>query len=1049
MPVNNKLKNTVRHPTSIIIRGEDLLGIEIAKSLLEQGGAVIIIDKGTKEVDQYLSLINSYELLTIMDFSGIDTITKELRRLDYVFYLDHQLINFEDKISTQEFLQASNYLDAILDLTAKFDAKFLLTTSIRAHQQVIASKNIDLNFNSNTEEKYSIYTELDIQRYAESLVKEYQEKVGIDARILRLGTLLGKGMELNIESSLIDLIISAIKNESLKVPGDGLESDFYIHYLDAAYGIIKAQFTPNTKGKIFSCANEEEIPLLSVAYKLLEIYPKCQEINFDNKNNSLPPLKFYKPAPNLSSIGWKPRVSFERALAQTVSFLEEKIRSLPGRDIKELNNSVIPIPKSSKKGFFQRILNFFFVPEEPVQEKPEVISELNTQGALARLIAERKTQASARQGNIILANNKLKESLNQNDKGTFKKMNRSVNNSLIGLRRRFDFLKNMTLIDLFFAIIAIIGVGIIYFQVISPALSLTKNIYLISDSLTAINKASISMNYDEAKNNSIIMKSNAQQAQERLTSLEFAFILLQKTDVYKTSQIILTDTIQYSTAMENIYTALSPFGKYISEYKPNIIYRFDNSKYLSVENNSDYQIYLQQITNNKLLLNIGVSSLEKVKDDISTNLITLGGFIQDNINPKLKELNSQFSSLQSLNNAYEYIPYILGKDATKKVAILLQDNLEYSDGGGGLIGYVLLNIKNGVVNDIKMVNLAKTLTRTPSVSETAINNLKFTTLKEVTASNIQVKDLSLIMDRNIFYSEVQKVIELNEDTKIDLVLSVNTDLIRNWLKDDKISLNSVEINQDNYISSINLLIGDLKTTEHRNDILINIFAKLFEKYGNSITDAKTMSLISNVFGKNTTSLYSNDLIIKKFINNLKLSPILVEKYFVGVNNTEASLTPSKSPNMTLTGKIIIKSDRSETKNFTLNMNGLAEMQNATFCGNGVNIEYKFAGVESINYTQVFAPDQNNSCTIFLPDEDQTYQVGYTTLPFDNKFETGYNKIIQLESPQGLEVNYDIEVQFEDASLNIMSSNNDVIKNGNLFIFRGSFNGLKQLIFDFK
>ena len=190
MPSSNKLKNTVRHPTSIIVRGEDLLGIEIAKSLLEQGGAVIIVDKGSRETEQYLSLIESYELVTIIDYSGIETITKELRRLDYVFYLDHQLINFEDRISTQEFLQASNYLDSILDLTAKFDAKFLLTTAIKAHQQVIANRNLEYNFGSNIEEKYSLYTELDIQRYAESLVKEYQEKVGVDARILRLGTLL-------------------------------------------------------------------------------------------------------------------------------------------------------------------------------------------------------------------------------------------------------------------------------------------------------------------------------------------------------------------------------------------------------------------------------------------------------------------------------------------------------------------------------------------------------------------------------------------------------------------------------------------------------------------------------------------------------------------------------------------------------------------------------------------------------------------------------------------------------------------------------------------
>ena len=1048
MPASNKLKNTVRHPTSIIVRGEDLLGIEIAKSLLEQGGAVIIVDKGSKETEQYLSLIESYELVTIIDYSGIETIIKELRRLDYVFYLDHQLINFEDKISTQEFLQASNYLDSILDLTAKFDAKFLLTTAIKAHQQVLANRNLEYNFNSNIEEKYSLYTELDIQRYAESLVKEYQEKVGVDARILRLGTLLGKGMELNSDSSLIKLIVSAIKNEPLKVPGDGLESDFYIHYLDAAYGIIKAQFTPNTKGKIFSCANEEEIPLLSVAYKLLEIHPKCQEIKFDQNDNSLPPLKFYKPAPNLITIGWKPRVSFERALAQTVSFLEEKIRSVPNIKLKDLDNSVIPIVRSRPKTFKEKLLNFFFVPEETPQQKGPVI-ELNTQGALARLIAERKTQAKARQGNIILANSNFKDSLNPRKQGLFGKLDRSMNNLLFGLRRRFDFLRNLTLIDFFFLVLGTICLGIVYFQLISPSLSLVKNLFIIKDSLAVASNESLLMNFEEAKNSSLVIKSNSQEAQQRLSSLEFIFVLVQRTDTYKSSQILITNLIQYATSLENIYSALSPYGNYINEYKPNFIYRFDNSKYLSVENNNNYKLYLQQITNNKPILNIGVNSMEKVKDELVTNLNSTADIIKNNFMQQLVSLNNQFLNYSFLNESYDYIPYILGKDTNRKVAILFQDNLLYTDGGGELVGYVLLNINDGVINDIKVVNMASSLTRIPVVSEATLNNLKFTTSKGITSSNIQIKDLALIMDKDLMLSEVQKVIELSENTNIDLMLSLNTDVFKLLLKNDNISLNSVEINGDNYVNSINLLIGDLKTTEHRNDILINILAKLIEKYANEPKNEKIGSVINNWFSINSSSIFSKNLLIKKYITQLRNETVSGEKYFIGMNNNGLSLVPLKNPSATLTGKITINTDLTETKNFNLNFNGLTNMQNATFCSNGANKNYQFEGVQSINYTQVFAPDQNLNCILFLPDEDQKYQISYQNLPFDKNIEKGYNKVIQLESSLGSDISYDIEVVFEDAGLNVESLDNGFIKEGNSFIFRGSFNGKKQLIFDFK
>ena len=71
------------------------------------------------------------------------------------------------------------------------------------------------------------------------------------------------------------------------------------------------------------------------------------------------------------------------------------------------------------------------------------------------------------------------------------------------------------------------------------------------------------------------------------------------------------------------------------------------------------------------------------------------------------------------------------------------------------------------------------------------------------------------------------------------------------------------------------------------------------------------------------------------------------------------------------------------------------------------------------------------------------------MPFDKEFKKGYNKIIQFESSQGVEINYDIEVLFEDSGLSVESSNDNVVKNGNNFIFTGSFIGLKELNFNFR
>ncbi len=49
VPQKYRLKNTIKYPTTIIVGGLNKLGLEIAESLMEQGGYVILIDSVTPE----------------------------------------------------------------------------------------------------------------------------------------------------------------------------------------------------------------------------------------------------------------------------------------------------------------------------------------------------------------------------------------------------------------------------------------------------------------------------------------------------------------------------------------------------------------------------------------------------------------------------------------------------------------------------------------------------------------------------------------------------------------------------------------------------------------------------------------------------------------------------------------------------------------------------------------------------------------------------------------------------------------------------------------
>ncbi len=1052
----NKLKNTLKFPTSIIVRGQDLLGIELAKSLLEQGGFVILIDKGSQEVSKYIHLISHYENLVILDYSGLVDLTQELRRLDYVFYLNHQIADLTQKVSTHENLQASNYLDAVLDLTAKFDAKFLLSTSIKAHQQLVSDRVLDFNYNINSQENYTIYSELDIQRYAESLVKEYQEKVGINARIVRIGTLLGKGMEINLQSHLIKLIIQGLQGKNLVMPGDGLESDYYIHYLDAAYGLIKAQFTPNTKGNIYTLANEEEISILSIAYKLLEVLPNAKEIKFDANDHSLPALKLYKPAKNLLVIGWKPRISMERALTQTIDYLKNRLEDVHG-SVSELSNEVIPIPEDLNHGpktFWDKMLGFFFVSETDVDLNEEMLdtSQVNTEGALARLIAERKNQEKARRGNIILANNKLRSTLVKpsKQKNLLQKVDDAVAKFLWGLRKRFDFFKNMTVLDFFFFLTALVGFSLLYFLVIAPAFSLGRNLYFSYTNLETLSQQGLSTDYSKVQELTNDLKENLTGAQLRISDLQFAFILTQQENYYNETQQFLANSIQYCNNLEEILSALQPWNSYASEFNPNFIYRYDNEKFISVDSKVFYTEKVKQIFANRSNLSLSLNAANKIYPELQSGLTMFPETLTKYFKTNLEEVNAGLEQVKFLKAAFEYAPVLLGSDATRNYLVLVQDNYRYTIGGGELVGYFVFQVRNGAIVSVKAQNISKYSSIAPNFNEQALEEIKLVSNAIVDSSNAKIKDAALIQDRELMLSILQGFIEKQENLKFDTSISINMNVIKDLLAEDGIEFKQKNFNSANFIIEVNNMLQATETETVRNDVLLGLSAKILEIQGNNLSNNDFISSLATSIHKNDLTFYSNNNVLNKFLSVAKpVEQHATNKIILGANYDQKNILASKIPALTLAGKVLIKKDGSSVPNVTLTIENIEAMQNTVYCSNFGLRDLTTPNVEKEMVSQVLAFNLDRNCVIFLKTPELKYQVAYSLPSVGGLVDAEHPYQLELISAPGITVNYDLEFQIESGLEGLLPVDAQFSAQEHGYLYRGVLSGNKLFTFNKK
>jgi len=163
----NKVK--AQTPISIIIHGGNRVGYLTAKTLIEQGSYVIIVDKFNSSTKKYLSELKKSELFDFFDFRGFNSLFKTLKRFDYLFYFLNEKLN-QDEFDSKEFLSETKILEDCLVNTRKYKAKFSLISSLQLNRELA-------NIVNNTKlSAPSPYSNIELQKYCETLTAEFKDK---------------------------------------------------------------------------------------------------------------------------------------------------------------------------------------------------------------------------------------------------------------------------------------------------------------------------------------------------------------------------------------------------------------------------------------------------------------------------------------------------------------------------------------------------------------------------------------------------------------------------------------------------------------------------------------------------------------------------------------------------------------------------------------------------------------------------------------------------------------------------------------------------------
>lgn len=306
----NKIKPQT--PISIIIHGGNRTGYLTAKTLIEQGCYVVIIDRFNNETKKYLSELKKSELFDFFDFKGFNSLFKNVKRFDYIFYFLNKPLA-QREFDSKEFLNETKTLEESLVNSKKNNAKFSLISSLQLNRELANRVN---NEKLSTPSPYS---NVELQKYCETLAAEFKDKSNLNLRILRLGTVIGEGIE-KVDNEILDkLLEDTVKRSQITIEGEGLDIHSLIHEADATYGILKLSFSDKTRGEVISLANKNNYTTLSLAYKLLELNTEAQTIRFvENPNKQFLVQDLYVPAPHASKYDWAQQVTLEEGLIEQI-----------------------------------------------------------------------------------------------------------------------------------------------------------------------------------------------------------------------------------------------------------------------------------------------------------------------------------------------------------------------------------------------------------------------------------------------------------------------------------------------------------------------------------------------------------------------------------------------------------------------------------------------------------------------------------------------------------------------------------------------------------
>ena len=311
----------------LITGGAGFIGSHLAERLIARGDQVVIVDNlATGKIVNIESILPKilFHSGDILDRNLIDNLVAEA---DYVVHLAAALgvFNIVNK-PLESLITNLQGTEVVLEACDKYKKPVLVasTSEIYGKNNKVALNEEDDRIIGHPLKSRWSYSEA--KAIDESLAYFYFLEKRLPVRIIRLFNTVGPRQVGDYGMVLPRLVRTALDNQPLPIYGTGEQTRCFCHVFDVVIAILLVMDSDKSIGEVFNIGNDQQISIMDLAEKVIEITSSKSEIKkipyseaypegFEDMQRRVPDISKIKNA-----LGWSPEIGLDQIIRDIADF---------------------------------------------------------------------------------------------------------------------------------------------------------------------------------------------------------------------------------------------------------------------------------------------------------------------------------------------------------------------------------------------------------------------------------------------------------------------------------------------------------------------------------------------------------------------------------------------------------------------------------------------------------------------------------------------------------------------------------------------------------